>query len=395
MASTSPPPLGSHRARRGWTVRGKSQRNMIGFATAANHTRSVRLVPDLLGEHEDGTIVVNDLAVLADVAFRSKPVRVCTMAARISALCIFNLFGILMVMWAPFAILSYTHAAQHYFNATALTNATSNRSLSGNDANPGRTMIPWSVEWEDTCLVFHGIFCVGASYLILDTVAGFCHYGMLCRLWSERWASILALLLLSVVYSSTATTILPDSMHLLWLVTRLLFILFVTFYDTVSVTFSLRFHKEHMDALCGDPKRGCRGQTCQVLMVYCIMFQLVAVDLFRHFILISMAETHNIIKLEIRNPFDGEQIGYTNRQLAESSYFTSMVFILQGLSNIIRNRFFRGTISLRANFIILRNEAVDGEKSSKSSKQNVFGGSLISAAMKDLGKSEEGSTARA
>ena len=101
-------------------------------------------------------------------------------------------------------------------------------------------MPPVAAAWTEAYVVLHDVLCVAWSYYCVYATVLYSSPAMLKLLWRESWTRLLATLGTSLAYAVTAGTLLPDAHHLVWLLVRTSFVLFVLHLDAVMVGFKIR-----------------------------------------------------------------------------------------------------------------------------------------------------------
>jgi len=176
-------------------------------------------------------------------------------------------------------------------------------------------------------------------------------------LWRQHRTRLLATLITSVAYAFAAATLLPTKHHIDWLVLRTAFLACLLHLDAVSLNFKLRFTKKRFVRMLGGHERG--GWLNLFFVGSIGVFLLL--DFFRHVLIINASPIRDVVDVGLVNPITGNTLKWTNHQLAEACYFTSMIFLMQIGASLVKTHFGHSTVLLSTNFEMLdaRNAAVD------------------------------------
>ena len=154
--------------------------------------------------------------------------------------------------------------------------------------------------------------------------------------WQTSKFTILINMGMNLVYTLASCTMFPNSLHIMYMYSRYTYIALMVFFDSKVAHERLRdvrFHKKFGSS--NDQKRGPFG----LYLIFFSVFRLV-LDMFRHYLILFVTDEVSLISIDVTNPFNGNVFQFTNRQLADVSYFTAMIFAARALKNAISGAYF-------------------------------------------------------
>ena len=77
------------------------------------------------------------------------------------------------------------------------------------------------------------------------------------------------------------------------------------------------------------------------------------VDVFRHYLVVNASAQTDVLDFGLTNPITGNRFAWTNHQLAELCYFTSMLFAGQIVVAFTRTHFGRETTLVSTHMLLL------------------------------------------
>ena len=151
------------------------------------------------------------------------------------------------------------------------------------------------------------------------------------RLLVLHWPTLVVKVLLAGGYSVVAIMIQPHPVHVLWLLcVKVMFTVLMFFFDAVAVGVHLRFHPHHFTKQFGkDHGDGKKRNGATSIFVVFLGFIFIALDVARHYLVVSFGQDFEIIN--IANPFssDGKSLVWGVRELASMFYWGSTIFLAQ------------------------------------------------------------------
>eukprot|EP00947_MAST-08B_sp_MAST-8B-sp1_P001701 g1701.t1 len=283
----------------------------------------------------DGSLIIRDDAhphqILLDSFHKHCPslAQVVYFAAEASNAVGLTAFFFVALPLIPIGVLEMTDCTDVLFNAT-ITNATTR---------------PWSAAVAQTSTLSLSIGLIFQSIYFLRLMLFFASRTMLRRLWAKEWPAITIKTLISYAYAVTASTIQPLPTHIIFVVYMALLGSYFLVFDAVAVAFHLRFFPPTMEALFLAHRGGKKKHNSllgMVLIFYCVV--LMVIDISRHFLITNLAETTNVVTLNVTNPFTGSAVAYTNHELASALYWTSTIFNFQNIYTWITQKLFVSTL---------------------------------------------------
>jgi hypothetical protein len=267
----------------------------------------------------------------------------------------FFLLGPLGVLFGPLAVADYTGTTRMLFgggNNTATggwgggaTNATLPDGTTNVDEPP-----PVPRALSALCLGLHGTFCVCATYSFLYLLLFSTSPAMIKLLWSTCRARLTVTVGTALAYAVAAGSLLPVADHALWLVARTFVVVNLCHWDAMTMGLKLRLTPETFAKLLGSDRSG-RGWYSILGSVGGLGFLLV--DVFRHYLVVNASAQTDVFDFGLTNPITGNRFVWTNHQLAELCYYTSMLFAGQIVVAFTRTRVGRETTLLSTHMLLL------------------------------------------
>ena len=340
------------------------------YIPAKPEARQVRLTPvrkyQSVGRSEGNTIVIADEPMLIDGAKRRCP-RV--------FLCTFQLWNIIQLMnlllmplyhvALPFAILEYTNTTHvvwgEYDGNTNSSGSSGGDSSMGDDAGVAAGGPPWAPGWVDTSLILSDIYsCTQMYYFLYICVLCPVHWGTLRAHLRHDFLRLFATWGTSVGYFAVAVSLRPDRSHILWLAMFKIAMVFeLSIFDAFAVGITLRLQQKKFEEY--SPPAGQRGWCSFGALNSYSFLLLVLDDIVRHYLLLFFARDLQIITFSVANPFTGGNVQFTNRQLATSLFWTSLVFSGQILWDSLVRKLWRTTVMMRTVYNITLEERGGGQ----------------------------------
>ena len=234
----------------------------------------------------------------------------------------------LMLGFVPFGIMGYTQTTTMLFNATA----------------------PPFPAWTVLCVGLNDVLCVATTYGFLYALILYSSPAMVRLLWKRCWVRLTMTLGSAFAYAVAAGSLLPNPHHLLWLVYRTVVLLVLTHSDAIAAGLKLRMVPEAF-AKFGGSKTGGRGWATIVLFGFGGV-GFVLCDAFGHVLVVNASERTSVVDFGTTNPLTGSRFEYSNHQLAEALYFTSLIFAAQIAYAIARTHWGAETTLLTTPFVI-------------------------------------------
>ncbi len=261
----------------------------------------------------------------------------------------------LLPFYGPFAMLSLTGASRPLFDENYALTRTFN--VSGNNTTGTHTLDiaasvwepPWGAALDSTCIVLLVILCAGIIYGIMYASMEI-HPAVWRLTMEESKIQVGVALGLSVVYAASAGSLLPNALHVLWLVLRCLLVWFMVVLDSISVAKKLRQSaKAHAKQIGTEGKK---GYFSILLCLLCVSF--FTVDVFRHWLVLFVSDRVEMIQFGLQNPITGNNFAFSNHQLADACFFTNMIMSASVSLKVAKAHVGAGTVLLRTRFAIAR-----------------------------------------
>ena len=279
----------------------------------------------LVGNYAELVPVINKVRIFDDwngADFILKYKFVNWMYATIKNLMFESPLGPIAILLLPFAFMESTNTGGILFgNYSAVTNAT--------DIRP-----PWAEE-VDIIARCSMVYC-GLSLIIVFSVAILnTNRGMLEIIWKTTKARILIVVGATCIYSIAAVSMIPDAALTLFMVGRLITVTYICIVEADWAR--IRFRNNPISRRKNHNTGGKRGTF--ILRAFTIAMMFIAVDLFRHYLVVFMSDETALISLRVTNPFNGNEFELTNKQVADATYFTGIFFFLQQFLGTMANKY--------------------------------------------------------
>jgi len=188
---------------------------------------------------------------------------------------------------------------------------------------------PWGKMFDSFAVFMFLYVCATISILFLFNI--FQWNLSMCRLiWMTSRVRVTLVVSLTFIYAVASMSLLPKASHLAWLITRTIVISAMIGSDARLVNHRLRFKKEVFRSRFGGG--GARRGWVTVLsgLAGCLF---VFADLLRHGLVLFASENKKLFGMDIYNPATGTYFVVTDRDIADSTYYTSLVLFTTILAN--------------------------------------------------------------
>ncbi len=181
------------------------------------------------------------------------------------------------------------------------------------------------------CVLFHWSFSliVGLGTACLNVSPGMAWF-----VWRQERSRIAITVGSTILYSIISLSLHFNFLLLFFMLARLVFVIYVCFFEADRVRQKLRSHPTKYLKYIGGA--GSRGSQLIIMIVVCCL--LAATDVFRHYLVMLVAEEKSLIKFDVVNPLNGNILQITNKQMADASFFTGFVFLVETLLSIVKTR---------------------------------------------------------
>jgi hypothetical protein len=278
---------------------------------------------------------------------RWRPVAKLTSLLNAVGMGVYFIFGPLLVLFGPLAVAKYTGTTRMLFDGTTAAGGATNSTLLATNVDEP---LPVPRALSALCLGLHGVLCVGASYVFLYNLLLNSSPATIKLLWSTCRARLTVTIGTALAYAVAAGSLLPVADHVLWLVARTFFVVFLCHFDAVTMGLKLRTTPARFAKAHGSDRSG-RGWMSILSSITGLGFLLV--DVFRHYLVVNASAQTDVFDFGLTNPITGNRFAWTNHQLAELCYFTSMLFAGQIVVAITRTHAGRETTLVSTHMLLL------------------------------------------
>ncbi len=257
----------------------------------------------------------------------------------------FAVGGLTMPFYLPLAIMRYSGTTALLLNPDIFsingTYTVDERGIIGPEGGLGEWEPPWGWSYDDVALVWHDLVAFFIGWFFLLCMFQW-NLAMLKLIYLQAKARVVAVFGLSLAYGLAIVTLYPNRSHIMFVTTRTLVVSALCGADARLVSHRLRFTREVFEkrfgGFQGDGKRKKRGPFTIVVAINGLFFAVS--DIMRHYVIMFCAEEQYLINFDVRNPVTGNHMSVSNLMLAESCYFTSMLFVVHIVFNM--NSTFQG-----------------------------------------------------
>jgi len=177
---------------------------------------------------------------------------------------------------------------------------------------------------------------------------------MLRLQWQCSRTRISLTLVINFAYTVAVITMFPNPIHILYMYWRTVMIAFAVFSDS-----SLAYNKFRRRPDVFMRKYGGSGKRGWASSVYVLFGSLFLIaDIFRHYLVLFVTKDVSLFSIKTTNPFNGNEMAITNKQIADSSYFTAMIFLSQALISFMRSSKLR--LNSQTHFFLKGNSGIRG-----------------------------------
>eukprot|EP00947_MAST-08B_sp_MAST-8B-sp1_P001803 g1803.t1 len=288
------------------------------------------------------------------------------MAIERTLLLLLLLAAVLLPPYIPCSVIvitEYTNTSTILFGDGGSIGAASLPAGAGNLTNwssssPTAPPLPWSSGWSDFCRVVHNTRDVCLMILFFFTMLLFVNIEVMNLLALHHKWRIWNSLFWSTSYTVVAISMVPDTAHIIYnLMFRFTFLTVVHHVDGLYVTQRFRGgllrkmacaedlgERRRDDGSTTRTKSGSAAKCKRAAKILLILITL-GFDLFRHLLVVYVMDHDDLIliSIEIPNPVIANRtIVVSNKDVAESTYTPSMIFMLQ----VLLDFFYYGNIRL-------------------------------------------------
>ena len=269
--------------------------------------------------------------------------------------------GAFCPLYGPFAILSFTDASRLLLDGSfkdksyGQTNATSMANMTKMEmCATAKSPLPpwcawepaWGYAWEEACWWMMAIQCFALFYVTIYSSLDI-HPAVWKVTMKERKTQVFMALRLSVVYSIAAGSLLPNFVHICWLIMRMSCVWWALILDSYFVTRKLRQSAKSLAKMHGSHKAG-RGWVSNGIILF--TFTILFIDVLRHLLVLFVSPKIYLIQFGFANPLTGNRLSLTNHQVADGCFYTNLLLLWRICSTIMRSHLGSETVLLTTKY---------------------------------------------
>ncbi len=185
---------------------------------------------------------------------------------------------------------------------------------------------------------------------VLTTV---CSPAVVTLLWRTCTGRLAMTIGSSVAYAVAASSLLPNVHHVMFLIGRTSGVIYLCHLDAITAAVKLRKTPEHFRREYGGQAS---GRSWFSIVWAGIWFCGVLLDLLRHYLVLNATVSRDVIDLGLTHRVTGNRLAYTNHQLAEACFYTSVLLCAQTISHFGRSHGSGKTVMLTTPLLLLNAE---------------------------------------